>query len=76
MPAALAVSGLEMAQNAQKVAWTAEAVDAKLRDIMADIHGQCLKYGTEPDGYVNYVKGANTAGFLKVARAMMAQGVI
>ncbi len=72
----VAVSGLEMAQNAQKVAWTAEAVDAKLRDIMADIHGQCLKYGTEPDGYVNYVKGANTAGFLKVARAMMAQGVI
>ena len=72
----VAVSGLEMAQNAQKVSWTAEEVDAKLRVIMADIHAQCLKYGTAPDGYVNYVKGANTAGFLKVARAMMAQGVI
>jgi len=72
----VAVSGLEMAQNAQKVSWTAGEVDAKLRGIMADIHAQCLKYGTAPDGYVNYVKGANTAGFLRVARAMMAQGVL
>lgn len=72
----VATSGLEMAQNSQKMQWTAEEVDARLRGIMADIHAQCLKYGTEEDGYVNYVKGANTAGFLKVARAMMAQGIV
>ena len=56
--------------------WTAEEVDTRLRGIMADIHAQCAKYGTEPDGYINYVRGANTAGFLKVARAMMAQGIV
>ena len=72
----VSVSGLEMAQNAQMMHWTAEEVDTRLRQIMADIHSQCVKYGTDPDGYINYVRGANTAGFLKVARAMMAQGVV
>ena len=72
----VSVSGLEMAQNAQKISWTAEEVDEKLRHIMADIHAQCVKYGAEPGGFINYVKGANTAGFMKVARAMMAQGVL
>ncbi|MCM1451514.1 MAG: NADP-specific glutamate dehydrogenase [Clostridium sp.] len=72
----VSVSGLEMAQNAQKQSWTAEEVDTKLRQIMADIHAQCVKYGQEADGYVNYVKGANTAAFMKVASAMMAQGVL
>ena len=72
----VSVSGLEMAQNSQKQSWTAEEVDTKLRNIMADIHGQCVEHGTEPDGYINYVKGANTAAFLKVARAMMMQGIV
>lgn len=72
----VATSGLEMAQNSQKLSWSAAEVDAKLKDIMANIHGQCVAHGTEPDGYVNYVKGANVAGFMKVARAMMAQGVL
>ncbi len=72
----VSVSGLEMAQNAQKISWTAEEVDNKLRKIMADIHAQCEKYGKQPDGYINYVKGANTAGFMKVANAMMAQGIL
>lgn len=72
----VSVSGLEMAQNSQKLNWSAEEVDQKLRAIMADIHGQCVKYGAEPDGYINYVKGANVAGFMKVANAMMAQGII
>ena len=72
----VSVSGLEMAQNAQKLSWTAEEVDRRLRDIMADIHAQCVRYGTRPDGSVNYVKGANVAGFLKVAKAMHAQGVV
>ena len=72
----VSVSGLEMAQNSQKLSWSAEEVDLKLRDIMANIHQQCVKYGAEPDGYVNYVKGANVAGFMKVANAMMAQGII
>ena len=72
----VSVSGLEMAQNAQKMSWTAEEVDNKLKQIMADIHAQCEKYGKEADGYINYVKGANTAGFMKVANAMMAQGVL
>lgn len=71
----VSVSGLEMAQNAQKMKWTAEDVDLKLQEIMKDIHEQCVKYGTADDGFVNYVKGANTAGFLKVAKAMYAQGV-
>ena len=72
----VSVSGLEMAQNSQKMSWTAEEVDEKLRHIMADIHHQCELFGKEPDGYINYVKGANTAGFMKVARAMMAQGIL
>ncbi len=72
----VSVSGLEMAQNAQKLSWTAEEVDRRLRDIMADIHAQCVRYGTRPDGSVNYVKGANVAGFLKVAKAMHAQGIV
>lgn len=72
----VAVSGLEMAQNSQKLSWSAEEVDAKLRDIMAQIHKSCEEFGKEPDGFINYVKGANVAGFMKVARAMMAQGVL
>ena len=73
----VSVSGLEMAQNSQKLTWSAEEVDNRLREIMADIHAQCVRYGKE-DGsdYVDYLRGANTAGFLKVARAMMAQGVV
>lgn len=72
----VAVSGLEMTQNAMKLSWTSEEVDAKLHHIMSSIHHACIKYGTEDDGYINYVKGANIAGFLKVANAMMDQGVI
>ncbi|MFY9597216.1 MAG: NADP-specific glutamate dehydrogenase [Dysgonamonadaceae bacterium] len=72
----VATSGLEMAQNAMHLNWSASEVDEKLRYIMSNIHNQCLKYGKEEDGYINYVKGANIAGFMKVADAMMAQGVI
>ena len=72
----VATSGLEMVQNSMRLSWSREEVDQKLRDIMAGIHEACVKYGTEPDGYVNYVKGANIAGFMKVARAMMAQGIL
>ncbi len=72
----VAVSGLEMSQNSERLHWSREEVDSKLHDIMNDIHANCLKYGTESDGYVNYVKGANVAGFLKVAKAMMAQGIV
>lgn len=72
----VATSGLEMSQNAMHLQWSAEEVDQKLHGIMAEIHTQCLKYGTEPDGYINYMKGANIAGFMKVANAMMGQGVI
>jgi glutamate dehydrogenase (NADP+) len=72
----VSVSGLEMSQNAMKLSWPKEEVDKRLQDIMASIHHSCVKYGTEPDGYVNYVKGANIAGFMKVAKAMMAQGVL
>ncbi len=71
----VAVSGLEMSQNSERLSWTAEEVDKKLHDIMVNIHENCVKYGTEADGYVNYVKGANVAGFMKVAKAMMAQGI-
>ena len=72
----VAVSGLEMSQNSERLKWTREEVDAKLHAIMDDIHANCVKYGTESDGYINYVKGANVAGFLKVAKAMLAQGII
>ena len=71
----VATSGLEMCQNAQKISWTREEVDQKLKEIMQSIHAQCVKYGTQPDGYVNYVKGANVAGFIKVARAIMDRSV-
>ena len=72
----VAVSGLEMSQNSERLRWSREEVDAKLHDIMNDIHDNCVKYGTEADGYINYVKGANVAGFLKVPKAMMAQGIV
>ncbi len=72
----VATSGLEMSQNSIRLAWTREEVDARLQGIMASIHDACVKYGEEGNGYVNYVKGANVAGFMKVAKAMMAQGVI
>ena len=72
----VAVSGLEMSQNSERLRWSREEVDAKLHDIMNDIHDNCVKYGTEADGYINYVKGANVVGFLKVAKAMMAQGIV
>lgn len=72
----VATSGLEMSQNAMHLQWTEEEVDAKLHQIMKAIHTQCERYGMEPDGYLNYMKGANIAGFMKVANAMMGQGVI
>lgn len=72
----VAVSGLEMSQNSERLKWTREEVDQRLHDIMDNIHENCVKYGTEADGYVNYVKGANVAGFIKVANAMMAQGIV
>lgn len=72
----VATSGLEMSQNSLRYNWTSEEVDAKLHQIMNDIHEQCVKYGTEENGYVDYVKGANIAGFVKVADAMLAQGVV
>lgn len=72
----VATSGLEMTQNAIRLTWSHSEVNAKLKQIMADIHAQCARYGTEPDGYINYVKGANIAGFMKVAKAIMAQGTV
>jgi len=70
------VSGLEMSQNAMKLNWTQEEVDAKLHQIMSSIHVACSKYGTENDGFIDYVKGANIAGFIKVADAMLDQGIV
>ena len=72
----VATSGLEMTQNSMRLKWTREEVDGHLKRIMTDIHEACVKYGTEKDGYVNYVKGANIAGFIKVAEAMMSQGLV
>ena len=72
----VSVSGLEMTQNSMKISWTAEEVDQKLKQIMHDIHEQCTRYGKESDSYTNYVKGANIAGFMKVANAMLAQGCV
>jgi glutamate dehydrogenase (NADP+) len=72
----VATSGLEMTQNSMRISWTPEEVDKKLQSIMSDIHSACVKYGTEKDGYINYVKGANIAGFIKVAKAMLAQGLV
>jgi glutamate dehydrogenase (NADP+) len=72
----VATSGLEMTQNSVRLSWTRDEVDAKLKDIMQNIHAQCVKYGTEADGYINYVKGANVAGFMKVAKTILVQGVL
>ena len=72
----VATSGLEMTQNAQHLSWSAEEVDQKLHYIMSQIHLACVRYGEQPNGYINYVKGANIAGFMKVAQAMLEQGVI
>ncbi|MFH1937540.1 MAG: NADP-specific glutamate dehydrogenase, partial [Bacteroidota bacterium] len=72
----VSTSGLEMSQNAMKLSWPLTEVDSRLQQIMSSIHEQCVKHGTDPDGYVNYVKGANVAGFLKVANAMLDQGII
>ena len=72
----VAVSGLEMSQNSMRTSWTADEVDHMLRRIMSDIHASCVKYGTLPDGTVDYVRGANTAGFIKVADAMLDQGLV
>ncbi|MDP3452028.1 MAG: NADP-specific glutamate dehydrogenase [Bacteroidales bacterium] len=71
----VAVSGLEMTQNAMHISWTSQEVDAKLKQIMQSIHEQCVKYGKQSDGFINYVNGANIAGFMKVARATLEQGV-
>lgn len=71
----VACSGLEMTQNAMHISWTNEEVDKWLHQIMNDIHSQCVEHGKEGD-YINYVKGANIAGFMKVANAMLAQGVV
>lgn len=72
----VATSGLEMSQNSMKLNWSATEVDSRLHEIMKNIHSSCVKYGKQPDGYVNYVKGANVAGFLKVANAMLDQGIV
>ncbi len=72
----VATSGLEMTQNSMKLSWNRQEVDTRLHDIMNNIHAACVKYGKEADGYINYVKGANIAGFMKVAQAMLDQGVI
>ena len=72
----VATSGLEMSQNSLRIVWTRDEVDERLRKIMSNIHKSCMKYGTKDDGYIDYVTGANIAGFVKVADAMLAQGVV
>ena len=72
----VATSGLEMSQNSLRLSWTREEVDARLHQIMVDIHSTCVKYGTQSDGFINYVNGANIGGFVKVADAMLAQGLV
>ncbi|MFR6353002.1 MAG: glutamate dehydrogenase, partial [Alistipes finegoldii] len=72
----VATSGLEMTQNSMRITWSPEEVDAKLRSIMQNIHSVCVQYGTQADGYINYVNGANIGGFMKVANAMLAQGCV
>ncbi|MDR0231457.1 MAG: NADP-specific glutamate dehydrogenase [Dysgonamonadaceae bacterium] len=72
----VSTSGLEMTQNSMRLSWTREEVDEKLQRIMSDIHEQCVRYGKQSDGFIDYVKGANISGFMKVAKAMMAQGII
>jgi glutamate dehydrogenase/leucine dehydrogenase len=72
----VATSGLEMSQNSQRMNWSREEVDRRLRDIMRDIHRTCVQYGKKSDGFVNYVDGANIGGFIKVADAMLDQGLV
>ena len=72
----VATSGLEMSQNSLRYNWTRKEVDEKLHNIMLNIHQQCVDYGKESDGYIDYVKGANIAGFVKVADAMIDQGLV
>jgi glutamate dehydrogenase (NADP+) len=72
----VAVSGLEQTQNTLRLSWPREEVDQQLRSIMKRIHGSCVRYGEESDGHVDYVRGANVAGFVKVADAMLAYGVV
>lgn len=72
----VSTSGLEMSQNTLKLSWTREEVDQRLHQIMRNIHESCVRYGAQDDGHIDYVKGANIAGFLKVANAMMDQGVV
>ncbi len=72
----VATSGLEMSQNIMRLHWSADEVDQRLHYIMQSIHGQCVKYGQQSDGYIDYVRGANVAGFMKVAKAMLAQGIV
>jgi glutamate dehydrogenase (NADP+) len=72
----VATSGLEMSQNSLRLSWSREEVDQRLLTIMKDIHKQCVDYGTDASGYVDYVKGANIAGFVKVADAMIDQGIV
>jgi len=72
----VATSGLEMSQNSLRLSWTSEEVDERLKRIMSDIHASCEKYGKDASGYIDYVKGANVAGFVKVADAMLAQGIV
>ena len=72
----VATSGLEMSQNSLRLSWTREEVDEKLKQIMKDIHESCVLYGKNEDGTVDYIKGANIAGFVKVADAMLAQGIV
>jgi glutamate dehydrogenase/leucine dehydrogenase len=72
----VATSGLEMTQNSMRLSWSREEVDAKLHQIMKNIHETCVKFGKEESGFINYVNGANTGGFVKVADAMLAQGIV
>jgi glutamate dehydrogenase (NADP+) len=72
----VSTSGLEMTQNSMRITWSDKEVDDKLHYIMHSIHEQCVKYGRQTDGYIDYVKGANIAGFMKVAKAMLAQGIV
>ena len=72
----VSISGIEMSQNSTRIQWQREEVDAKLQSIMGDIHESCRKYGDDGNGYIDYVKGANVAGFIKVADSMLAQGVV
>lgn len=72
----VAVSGLEMSQNSLRLSWTREELDARLHQIMKDIHQTCVKYGKQEDGYINYMNGANIGGFVKTADAMLAQGLV